>query len=70
MSARSEPYIQMQRKIEAQAAEIAALREREREYQKALAHVMVCDFPEEVDFRCDGCNAARAVLDAAPKVNR
>ncbi len=30
----------------------------------ALAHAMACDFPAEVDFRCPGCEAARAILKA------
>lgn len=29
---------------------------------EAAKHLSCCDFPDEVDFRCDGCNAARAAI--------
>ncbi len=30
--------------------------------KKALEHAQVCDMPEVVRFRCDGCNAAEKLL--------
>lgn len=30
--------------------------------KKALEHAQVCDFPESVRFRCDGCNEGEALL--------
>jgi hypothetical protein len=39
-----------------------------REMQKALEHAMICDMPEEIDFRCDGCEAGRAALAKARAV--
>lgn len=32
---------------------------------EAANHLFVCDFPDEVDFRCEGCTAARAAIRAA-----
>jgi hypothetical protein len=29
---------------------------------EAVNHLFVCDFPDEVDFRCEGCTAARAAI--------
>lgn len=29
---------------------------------EAARHWSVCDFPDEIDFRCEGCNAARTAL--------
>jgi hypothetical protein len=29
---------------------------------EAVTHLFVCDFPDEVDFRCEGCTAARAAI--------
>jgi len=35
--------------------------------KRSLGHAMVCDFPDSVDFRCDGCNEARAALRSGEK---
>jgi hypothetical protein len=29
---------------------------------EAVNHLFVCDFPDEVDFRCEGCTAARKAM--------
>lgn len=32
---------------------------------EALKHAMSCDMPDEIDFRCKGCSAARDIIDRA-----
>ncbi len=32
------------------------------ELREALEHAMICDFPDEVRFRCDECVKAEALL--------
>lgn len=32
------------------------------ELLEAARHLSACDFPDEVDFRCEGCNKARAAI--------
>lgn len=32
------------------------------ELRASLEHAMICDFPDEVRFRCDGCVKAEALL--------
>lgn len=44
---------------------LAALEAENARLWRALGHAMACDYPDEVDFRCDGCNDARAALAAA-----
>lgn len=29
---------------------------------ESAKHLFVCDVPEEIDFRCPGCNAARDAI--------
>jgi hypothetical protein len=33
-----------------------------RELLEAAGHYSVCDFPDAIDFRCEGCNQARAAI--------
>ena len=35
---------------------------------ESAKHWEVCDFPDEVDFRCEGCNKARAAYAALAAV--
>jgi hypothetical protein len=37
---------------------------------EAAKHWEVCDFPDEVDFRCEGCNKARAAYAALAQVRK
>lgn len=38
--------------------------------REAINHLWVCEFPDSVDFRCDGCNAAREVLEKLDAIKR
>ena len=42
--------------------EIIKLYEAAIKLEEAARHWSVCDFPDEVDFRCEGCNAARRAI--------
>lgn len=35
------------------------------ELLEAVKHLSACDYPDEVDFRCEGCNNARKAISKA-----
>lgn len=48
-------------------AELKEARGREASLLRAAEHWSACDFPDSVDFRCDGCNAARLAVSTSTK---
>ena len=54
--------IAQKNQMDAAAKEAVAMINALRSAKAAVEHLSYCEYPDSVDFRCDGCNAARETM--------